>query len=87
VILGVRREGDENCALRVFTQRVVVIYYRRFGTTYFFTLEVGTYMFSRNTYNKLPSLSRNNPEQRSFQNVGNFFIYLAVEEHIVRTTH
>jgi hypothetical protein len=34
VISGFRREVDENCALLVITQCTVVIYYRRFGTTY-----------------------------------------------------
>ena len=31
---GFCREGDANCALWVITQQVVVISYRRFGTTY-----------------------------------------------------
>jgi hypothetical protein len=31
---GFRREVDENCGIWVFMQRVVVIYYRRIGTTY-----------------------------------------------------
>jgi hypothetical protein len=34
LVSGFRREVNENCALRVIMQRVVVIPYRRFGTTY-----------------------------------------------------
>ena len=34
VISGFSREVDENCALWCITQRIVVIPYRRFGTTY-----------------------------------------------------
>jgi hypothetical protein len=33
-----RRKVVENCALLAITQRVVVIPYRRFGTTYYCTL-------------------------------------------------
>jgi len=33
-ISGSRREVVENCALLAITQRIVVIPYRRFGTTY-----------------------------------------------------
>jgi hypothetical protein len=43
------------------------------------TLEVGTDKLSRNFYNKLSQLARNNPEERSSQNVANF-ISLAADQ-------
>ena len=49
-------------------------------TTYFLTFEFVSDNLSRNGYNKLPLLARNNPEERSSQNVGNFFISLAADE-------
>jgi hypothetical protein len=57
---GFRREANENCALLSFTQRVMVIPYRRLETTYashFQTsriLEDGTDWFSRNVSKELP---------------------------------
>jgi hypothetical protein len=67
VISVFRRELDENCALLVITQRILVIPYRRFGTTYwshlqgsrktgFLTFEDGTEKFYRNVVKELPVL-------------------------------
>ena len=52
-----REHGELRCC--VITQRIVVISYRRFGTTIgpvILTLEVGTDMLSRNVDKKLPLL-------------------------------
>ena len=63
---GFRREAAKNCALWVTAQRVVVISYRRFRTTYrshpqalfgFLNPENGTDKLSRNVGKKLPLLS------------------------------
>jgi len=58
MISGFRREVDENSGLLVITHPVVVIPYRRFGTTYrnvgkdLTTLKDGTNRLSRNVGNE-----------------------------------
>jgi hypothetical protein len=70
--LGLRCEANGNCSLPGFYAASSGHYYRCFRITYFLTLEVGTDVLSRNCYNKLSQLARNNPEERSSQNVANF---------------
>ena len=43
-------------------------------------------MLYQNVYKILPPLARNDPEERSSQNVGNFFIRLAVDERLKDNT-
>jgi hypothetical protein len=67
VISGFRHELNENCALLVITQRIAVIPYRRFETTYrfhlqgsrktgFLTFENGTEKLYRYVIKELPVL-------------------------------